>query len=114
MMRVGAIDRQVADLENVSGEGVGGPTVSAGHGMRTRGSVGGSVEPFSVDRVQVERKCPLVSAASTAIPHDEAALIEQCRRGDGAAFGDLVRKYQDRVFNTCWRLCGNRTDSTFR
>lgn len=64
-----------------------------------------------MDRVQVERKNPLVSAASTAIPPDEAALIEQCRRGDTAAFGDLVRKYQDRVFNTCWRLCGNRTDA---
>jgi RNA polymerase sigma-70 factor (ECF subfamily) len=53
----------------------------------------------------------LASAETTASPHDEAALIDQCRRGDSAAFGDLVRKYQDRVFNTCWRLCGNRTDA---
>jgi len=38
-------------------------------------------------------------------------LVAQCRRGDSSAFSGLVEKYQDRVFNTCLRLCGNRTEA---
>jgi len=52
-----------------------------------------------------------VKTASIAIPFEDAELVEQCRGGDSAAFGRLVVKYQDRVFNTCWRLCGNRADA---
>jgi RNA polymerase sigma-70 factor (ECF subfamily) len=54
---------------------------------------------------------PLVKATAPAIPFEDAALIKQCREGDSAAFGRLVAKYQDRVFNTCWRMCGNRADA---
>ncbi|MBN2559544.1 MAG: sigma-70 family RNA polymerase sigma factor [Phycisphaerae bacterium] len=56
-------------------------------------------------------KDPSVNAPSVAIPFEDAELVEQCRRGDNAAFGRLVVKYQDRVFNTCWRMCGNRADA---
>jgi len=28
-----------------------------------------------------------------------------------AAFGRLVTRYQDRVVNTCWRVCGSRDDA---
>jgi len=28
-----------------------------------------------------------------------------------AAFGQLVAKYQDKVYNTCWRMIGNREDA---
>jgi RNA polymerase sigma-70 factor (ECF subfamily) len=42
---------------------------------------------------------------------DEAALIEQARAGDMSALSRLVSRYQDRIVNTCWRLCGNLDDA---
>jgi len=53
----------------------------------------------------------MVPAASTAISVDEAILVEQAQSGDMSAFGRLVTKYQDRVLNTCWRICGNIEDA---
>lgn len=41
----------------------------------------------------------------------DAALVECVKAGEVEAFGTLVRKYQDRVFNTCWRLCGHLEDA---
>lgn len=38
-------------------------------------------------------------------------LIERCKHGQTAAYGELVSRYQDRVFNVCWRMCGNRADA---
>lgn len=46
--------------------------------------------------------------ADTAIPFDDAVLVRQCLRGDLTAFEPLVAKYQDRIYNLCWRLCGDR------
>lgn len=45
------------------------------------------------------------------IPLEEVELIEQVRAGHTEAYGELVRQYQDRVFNTCWRICGNLEDA---
>jgi RNA polymerase sigma-70 factor, ECF subfamily len=42
---------------------------------------------------------------------DDLRLIAECRHGDTAAFGVLVRRYQDRLFNTVFRLVGNAEDS---
>ncbi len=42
---------------------------------------------------------------------EDARLIETIRGGQLEAYADLVRKYQDRVFNTCWRICGNLEDA---
>jgi RNA polymerase sigma-70 factor (ECF subfamily) len=42
---------------------------------------------------------------------EDAGLLERCRRGDTAAFGSLVVKYQDRVFNAILRACGNHDDA---
>ncbi len=52
-----------------------------------------------------------VSAAPTAIPIEEAVLVEQARSGDMSAFSRLVAKYQDRILNTCWRISGNIEDA---
>lgn len=52
-----------------------------------------------------------VKVATPAIPLEDLDLVEQSRQGDVAAYGRLVTKYQDRVFNTCMRLCGNRADA---
>jgi RNA polymerase sigma-70 factor (ECF subfamily) len=42
---------------------------------------------------------------------DEHRLIEQCRKGQTAAFGELVRRYQDRLFNTVYRLVDSTEDA---
>ena len=42
---------------------------------------------------------------------DEAALVQQACAGDMNAFSRLVVRYQDRVLNTCWRICGNADDA---
>ena len=50
-------------------------------------------------------------APATAIQFEDALLVEQSQQGDMAAFGQLVAKYQDKVYNTCWRISGNREDA---
>jgi len=45
------------------------------------------------------------------VPFEDAELIEQVKDGQSEAFGRLVDKYQDRVFNTCWRICGHLEDA---
>jgi RNA polymerase sigma-70 factor (ECF subfamily) len=42
---------------------------------------------------------------------DERRLIAESRNGDTAAFGALVRRYQDRLYNTAYRLVGNAEDA---
>jgi RNA polymerase sigma-70 factor (ECF subfamily) len=42
---------------------------------------------------------------------EDAQLIERVKAGQTEAYGELVRKYQDRVFNTCWRVCGHLEDA---
>ncbi|RME36653.1 MAG: sigma-70 family RNA polymerase sigma factor [Planctomycetota bacterium] len=44
-------------------------------------------------------------------PVEDVELIEKVRRGDIEAYGELVRRYQDRVFNACWRICGHLEDA---
>ena len=50
-------------------------------------------------------------AKASTISFEDAALVEQCRRGDMLAFGSLVAKYQDRIFNMVFRMCGRRADA---
>ena len=38
----------------------------------------------------------------------DRALVLRTREGEVDAYGDLVRRYQSMVFNTCFRLCGER------
>lgn len=38
---------------------------------------------------------------------DDRTLIERSRGGESAAFGELVTRYQDRLFNTLVRVCGD-------
>ena len=43
--------------------------------------------------------------------NDDIELIEQTRQGDVAAFEKLVRKHQDRLFNTIMHVVGNREEA---
>ncbi len=52
-----------------------------------------------------------VPPAMAAGDLDEAALVERCRQGDPAAFSAFVRRYQDRVFHVCLRLCGRPAEA---
>ena len=42
---------------------------------------------------------------------DDAQLVSRTQRGDPGAFEALVVKYQDRVYNTCYRMCHNHADA---
>jgi RNA polymerase sigma-70 factor (ECF subfamily) len=42
---------------------------------------------------------------------EDAGLIERINDGEHEAYGRLVEKYQDRLFNTCWRICGHLEDA---
>lgn len=41
----------------------------------------------------------------------EAALLARARRGDEAAFSDLIEAHYERIHRTAWRWCGNRSDA---
>lgn len=43
--------------------------------------------------------------------NDDAQLIEQTLSGDPTAFGQLVRKYQDRLYNTIVHVVGGADDA---
>jgi RNA polymerase sigma-70 factor (ECF subfamily) len=42
---------------------------------------------------------------------NDAVLIKQCQRGDADAMGRLIVKYQDRLYNTILKICGNPDDA---
>ncbi len=41
----------------------------------------------------------------------DALLVRRVQAGEPHAYTELVRKYQDRVFNACLRICGQREDA---
>ncbi len=43
--------------------------------------------------------------------HDDAQLIAETLSGKSAAFGQLVQKYQDRLYNTMVHVVGNAEDA---
>jgi RNA polymerase sigma-70 factor, ECF subfamily len=42
---------------------------------------------------------------------DDAELVRRAQRGDASAFGSLVARYQDRIYNVSFRLCRSREDA---
>jgi RNA polymerase sigma-70 factor (ECF subfamily) len=42
---------------------------------------------------------------------EDAELVARVQRGESQAYAELVRRYQDRVFNACWRICGHLEDA---
>ena len=49
--------------------------------------------------------------AAGNISIDEAALVAQARAGNMASVEKLILKYQDRVYNTILKICGNEADA---
>ncbi|MCP4246925.1 MAG: sigma-70 family RNA polymerase sigma factor [bacterium] len=52
-----------------------------------------------------------MEAAAKATRSDEPGLIRRMQAGEMAAFAELVRRYQDRVYNTVWRICSHTEDA---
>src|SRR5262249_17811315 len=44
-------------------------------------------------------------------PLDDHGLVQACRGGESEAFGILVRRYQDRLFPTIYRLLGSEEEA---
>lgn len=42
---------------------------------------------------------------------DDMTLVKQCQEGDSAAIRHIVMRYQDRIYNTILKICGNRDDA---
>lgn len=51
------------------------------------------------------------AATASPIALEDAVVVRQVQDGDIGAFTRLVCKYQDRVVNVCWRVCGNLDDA---
>jgi RNA polymerase sigma-70 factor (ECF subfamily) len=49
---------------------------------------------------------------SKASASEDAGLAKQFQGGNKLAFDRLVLKYQDRIFNLCYRLLGNRAEAS--
>lgn len=52
------------------------------------------------------------SAPASPAAEEERHLIDRARRGDMAAFDQLVRRYERTVYNTAYRLCGSYDDAS--
>ena len=46
-------------------------------------------------------------AETETVAPDEVAIIKRCQRGKASAFNALILKYQDRIFNTLFRMTGD-------
>jgi len=55
-------------------------------------------------------RCRRVPYSEPAV-NDDANLIDETLAGHTAAFGELVRKYQDRLYNTVAHVAGNAEDA---
>jgi RNA polymerase sigma factor (sigma-70 family) len=44
-------------------------------------------------------------------PPSDRDLAVRARRGDAAAYGELVERYQTSGFNVCYRMMGNRQEA---
>src|SRR5437588_3618473 len=55
--------------------------------------------------------CRGVQSEKGTVNPDDHRLIAECLQGRTAAFGELVRRYQDRLYNTVYRLVENAEDA---
>jgi len=80
--------------------------------MVERPKLGGRIylaPPDAVSGTPVQAPSSKESVGSVSA--DDHRLIAECLRGDTAAFGVLVRRHQDRLYNTVYRLVDNAEDA---
>ena len=53
----------------------------------------------------------VVKPASAADPTEEQLLVRRARQGDLAAYDDLVRRYQERIYATIYHMTSNHEDA---
>jgi RNA polymerase sigma factor (sigma-70 family) len=49
--------------------------------------------------------------SETPAPVEEEALVKRARRGDLAAYDELVRRYQERIYGTIYHMTANHEDA---
>ncbi len=54
---------------------------------------------------------PAPSESSEPAPQEEASLVKRARQGDLAAYDDLVRRYQERIYATIYHMTANHEDA---
>jgi len=52
-----------------------------------------------------------VNRAANEAGAKDAELVRRAQGGDASAFAALVSRYQDRLYNTCYRMCHNHADA---
>jgi RNA polymerase sigma factor (sigma-70 family) len=62
-------------------------------------------------REEAQSAKPAASQPSAAEPVDEAVLVESARSGDLAAYDDLVKRYQERIYATIYHMTANHEDA---
>lgn len=68
-------------------------------------------EPASNMLAEDGARAPGSLTSRETISFEDATLVEQVRKGDMQAFGALVAKYQDRIYNLALRMCGRPSDA---
>lgn len=54
---------------------------------------------------------PPVADGTRVLAFDELALVQRCQNGEPEAFAELVREYQDRIYNLIFRMCRRAEDA---
>lgn len=52
-----------------------------------------------------------MQSETVKISIDDEILLKKCRNGDSSAMEMLILKYQNRIFNAIYRICGNFEDA---
>src|SRR5204862_7398162 len=72
-------------------------------------------EPNSVKGVKASRqppaKQPVAKPAEEPVAVDESVLVGRARKGDLAAYDDLVKRYQERIYATIYHMTSNHEDA---
>jgi RNA polymerase sigma-70 factor (ECF subfamily) len=54
---------------------------------------------------------PSRQGSKKPIAFEDATLVQRSREGDMRAYGTLIAKYQDRIYNLIYRMCGRAADA---
>lgn len=62
-------------------------------------------------RTALRGRVCVVETIKETDPYSDAALVDDCKSGNPAAFDELVRRYKDRVYHVVYRFVGNHEDA---